>query len=396
MKKILIIVFILCSKLISAQGIEFNTHSTWQELISTAASKNKLIFLDCYTTWCGPCKGMAADVFTDKTVGEFMNSNFICTKRDMEKGEGADLNKKYKAFIPGYPTYLLINSNGEVVYQAAGYMKADKFIQSMKEGLEKRSWIVYKKRFDEGERSWDFLKEFLEMLETSYQNKIKEEVRSYALNNITFDIISESKPAYDIFRKYWTDVTSPVFKQFISGSVIYRKYKDSETEINNWAGKLYERRVRLMCDSLVKSGIKAYDLAAANDILTVIRKSYVKDREELIARLLVLNSIAENKTQSFFEIIENAKSFGLLRSYSNSLSFICREYFKSSNDKKIISKCLKLTEIDTVSNFLSPEMIRNYAFFVEKSGNSVDSKKLYKKAESAERDLKEKFGGLIK
>jgi len=396
MKKILVIILLSYSKLICGQGIEFNTNNSWQELISISASSNKLIFLDCYTTWCGPCKGMAAEVFTDKNVGDFMNSNFICTKRDMEKGEGAYLNKKYKSFIPGYPTYLLINSNGEVVYQAAGYMKADKFIQSMKEGLEKRSWIIYKQRFDNGERSWEFLKEFLEMLETAYQNNIKEDVRSYALNNITFDVISDSKAAYDIFRKYWTDVTSPVFRQFISGSVIYRKYKDPENEVNSWAGRLYERKIRLMCDSLVKSGIKSYDLSVANDILSVIRRSYIKDREELIARILVLNSIVENKSQNFFEIIDNAKSFGLLRNYSNSLSSICREYFKNSNDKRIISKCLKLTEIDTVSNFLSPEMIRNYAFFVEKSGNLMDSKKLYKKAESAERDLKEKFGGLIK
>ncbi|MCK9303909.1 MAG: DUF255 domain-containing protein [Bacteroidales bacterium] len=365
-------------------------------MISIAESRNKLIFLDCYTTWCGPCKGMASEVFTDKIVGEFMNGNFICTKRDMEKGEGVELNTKYKSFIPGYPTYLLINSDGEVIYQAAGYMKAEKFIQSMKEGLERKSWIIYKKRFDEGERSLDFVNEFLKMLETAYQNNILEEVRSYALNNITFDLISNNKAAYDIFRKYWTDVTSPVFKQFMSGPAIYRKHKDPESEVNNWAGRLYERRVRSMFDSLVKSGINSYDLTVADEILADIRKSYVKDREELIARILVLNSIAENKLPNFFDIVENARSFGLLRNYSNSISSICREYFKNSNDKKVISKCLKLTQIDTTSNLLLPEMVRNYAFFVGKSGDTENSKILFDKAEAVEKDLKEKFGGIIK
>src|SRR3989339_1430915 len=108
MKKILIFTALICvfSNSFAQVGIEFNLTSTWPELLKLSASTNKLIFLDCYTTWCGPCKGMAKDVFPDKVVGDFMNKTFICTSRDMEKGEGIELNKTYKAYIPGYPTYL--------------------------------------------------------------------------------------------------------------------------------------------------------------------------------------------------------------------------------------------------------------------------------------------------
>ena len=53
-----------------------------------AREENKLVFMDCYTSWCGPCKNMLNNVFTLAEAGEFMNEEFVCVKYDMEKGEG--------------------------------------------------------------------------------------------------------------------------------------------------------------------------------------------------------------------------------------------------------------------------------------------------------------------
>nr|MBA3971052.1 hypothetical protein [Bacteroidota bacterium] len=45
------------------RSIEFE-HGTFSELLAKAKKENKMIYIDCYTVWCGPCKWMAKNVFT--------------------------------------------------------------------------------------------------------------------------------------------------------------------------------------------------------------------------------------------------------------------------------------------------------------------------------------------
>lgn len=101
-------------------------HISFREIKEKAVKENKLIFLDAYTSWCGPCKYMAANIFTNDTVADFYNRNFINAKIDMEKGEGIELAKLYK--INCYPNLLFIDGNGELVHRTAGSMSAKQFI----------------------------------------------------------------------------------------------------------------------------------------------------------------------------------------------------------------------------------------------------------------------------
>lgn len=82
--------------------------------------------MDAYTTWCGPCRYMSANVFTDQSVAEYYNAHFINLKMDMERGEGPTLSRRYS--VMGYPTLLFINSNGEVKKRVMGGKKAAEFI----------------------------------------------------------------------------------------------------------------------------------------------------------------------------------------------------------------------------------------------------------------------------
>ena len=59
-------------------GIQFN-HGTWAEVLATAKKENKLVFVDAFTTWCGPCKWMAKNTFPVKEVGTYMGGRTKCT-----------------------------------------------------------------------------------------------------------------------------------------------------------------------------------------------------------------------------------------------------------------------------------------------------------------------------
>lgn len=50
-------------------------------------------------------------------MGDFFNANFVNAKYDMEKGDGKMLREKYKEYIIGFPTLLLIDQNGNVVHR---------------------------------------------------------------------------------------------------------------------------------------------------------------------------------------------------------------------------------------------------------------------------------------
>lgn len=91
-----------------------------------AKKENKLIFVDAFTTWCGPCKHMAKHVFTNDTVADYYNANFVNLKLDQEKGEGIEFAKKYD--VNCFPNLMFLDANGNVVHRIAGSMPSAQFV----------------------------------------------------------------------------------------------------------------------------------------------------------------------------------------------------------------------------------------------------------------------------
>ena len=126
MKNILYIIIILLYSVNSfAQGIEF-FHGTWEEALQLAKTQDKIIFVDGFAKWCGPCKRMAATVFTDEKVGNFYNQNFINMKLDLEEGEGVKFRTKYP--VSAFPTLFYIDADGKVVHSQRGALQVDPFV----------------------------------------------------------------------------------------------------------------------------------------------------------------------------------------------------------------------------------------------------------------------------
>lgn len=107
-----------------SQGINFE-HITLEEALVKAKNENKLVFIDFYTVWCGPCKKMVRDIFPLATVGEVYNKNFINLKLDAEK-EGQAVAKQYN--VTGYPTLLYLDTNGKVLLKDTAFKPEDTFL----------------------------------------------------------------------------------------------------------------------------------------------------------------------------------------------------------------------------------------------------------------------------
>jgi thiol-disulfide isomerase/thioredoxin len=125
MNKISFFLILLVSQLSFSQTIKFED-SDFATILAKAKAEKKIVFLDAYAAWCGPCKLMEKNVFTDKNVADYYNKNFINAHFDMEKGEGPSLASKYG--IRSYPTLLFLNGEGEIVGKELGYIKTEEFL----------------------------------------------------------------------------------------------------------------------------------------------------------------------------------------------------------------------------------------------------------------------------
>lgn len=179
MKKIILSCLVsLFSLWAQAQGISF-AQGNWKEVQAMAAQENKAIFLDVYTSWCGPCKMMANKVFTQKEVGDYFNAHFINYKIDAEKGEGIEIAKQYQ--VNSYPTCLFLTHDGKHI---SSFVGAKDVKALLKEG-------------DKALKNYQILPE-LEALESEYNqgNRQKDFLKNYCIKRESFGS-KGGKPVYD-------------------------------------------------------------------------------------------------------------------------------------------------------------------------------------------------------
>lgn len=195
----------------SEAGIKFET-GVWKDILTKAKSENKYVFLDAFTTWCGPCKLMDQHVYPKTEVGEFFNKNFVNAKIDMEKGEGLELAKLYK--VKAYPSYLFVDGNGELVHRAVGFMQAPAFIKMSSNALDpEKQYVSLMKRFDNGETNQEFVYKLAYVARDAYdmlkaqelaavylksQNNLLEEKNVKFIGDFT---TKSSDPNFEFMRK---------------------------------------------------------------------------------------------------------------------------------------------------------------------------------------------------
>jgi thioredoxin 1 len=110
----------------SESNIQFS-NKNFNEVLADAANTEKLVFIDVSTSWCGYCKKMKANTYTDASVINLVNSKYISKSIDAEKGEGIAIAKKYN--VRAYPTVLVLNAKGELLKTGEGYLKPNQLIQ---------------------------------------------------------------------------------------------------------------------------------------------------------------------------------------------------------------------------------------------------------------------------
>ncbi len=105
-------------------GIAFAS-ATFDDALSRARSEKRLLLVDVYTDWCGWCKKLDREVFSDSRVADAAKS-LVAVRVNAEK-EGEDVARKYD--VQGYPTILFVDGSGKVVHRVDGYVDAAEMLR---------------------------------------------------------------------------------------------------------------------------------------------------------------------------------------------------------------------------------------------------------------------------
>lgn len=184
------IVAAFCAATVSsaqAQGIRFEgSETSFRQAVEKAQKSKKLIFMDCYTAWCGPCRQLAKNVFPNDTVGAFFNRHFVSLKMDMEKGEGPKLAKQYQ--ITAYPTLLFIDPHTQkMVYRMVGSKAGIQWLMDIgQKALDNEENLTgIAARYRENPQDAAIVNKYLAQLQAARLFALRDSVLNAYLANIT-------------------------------------------------------------------------------------------------------------------------------------------------------------------------------------------------------------------
>jgi len=227
----LLVSFLIFSYIGNGQGIVF-FEGSYDQALALAKKEGKLVFVDAYASWCGPCKRMQTNVFPDKKAGEFYNKHFVNMKIDMEKQMGLELNQKF--LVRAYPTFLFIDSDGKIIFREVGGKTVDLFIQMGAEALKKDDKTTdYEKQYMEGARDYIFMLNYIKSL-----NRVDKPATSIIYDYLSTDHgLTQAQKATIIFEGT-THCDSKLFDQLTSPEI--RKSVIEVSSEEAWEQKIYD------------------------------------------------------------------------------------------------------------------------------------------------------------
>ena len=162
----------------TTQGVNFILQD-WHQAVAQAAAENKYLLLDAYTDWCTWCKVQDKTTFADPEMAAWIEERFIPLKVNMEEGVGIQLAAKFRP--PGYPSLLLFNPQGQLVYIVEGYIKEfDAFKAALQNGLDITEDRVF--AFDSQALNPGFPQWYVDQFDRTLRRKMKpDELQANAL-----------------------------------------------------------------------------------------------------------------------------------------------------------------------------------------------------------------------
>ncbi len=143
---ILTIILLQTSCSLFAQEVEGNVKwMSFEEAVEKSKTEKRKIFIDVYTDWCGWCKVMDKNTFSQAIIADYLNENFYPVKLNAEQKEDITFRDHTFKFIASgsrgyhelaasllsnkmsYPSVVFLDEDFNIIQPLAGYLKPDRF-----------------------------------------------------------------------------------------------------------------------------------------------------------------------------------------------------------------------------------------------------------------------------
>ena len=297
---VLISLFLSNAYALEGQGIEFY-HGTWEEALLKAKEEDKIIFVDAYTTWCGPCKRMAAKTFPDPKVGEFFNQHFLSVKIDMEKAMGISFRQKFP--VSAYPTLYFIDYEEKVVRKTVG-AKTPTDLLAMGESIISKydRSTKYEASYAAGDRSYQLVYDYIAALNRAGKSSVKiandylaEQEDLTTEENLRFILEAASQvdcQCFELFETYKPKISKLVDKETIDAKVrlacentVRRAIEFESPELIDLAAEAMKRNLsgeaaRFKAESEIHYALALHELTEIESLVDHYAKKYLKNDPE--------------------------------------------------------------------------------------------------------------------
>lgn len=312
-----------------AQGIEFVHGVSFDALLEKAAKEDKLIFMDCYTNWCGPCKKLAANIFPLPEVGAYFNANFINAKFEMEKdADGPSIAARYG--VKAYPTLLWIDGKGNVKHKVVGGLDGPNLIAAGKKAGDPMPGILtgLREQYNKGKRETAFMSDY-----------VSAQVATDELNDKVFEEflkgLGESDLVNPVYTKTIFNATTHLQSPglpYLMRNKVYYNLKLGENTFNN--------KINAIASKAAKDAVTKKDAALYEGALKLVKENKASDVEKQILSMEMDFSSATNDWKAY----DKAAS-AFIKKYGEGKSSVINDvswlYYLNVDEGALLSKAEK-------------------------------------------------------
>ena len=373
-------------------GIQFEKNKTWKEILAKAASEKKNIMIDCFATWCGPCKYMSNTVFPQAEAGSFYNANFINVKVQMDETEADDayvkswyatakeMGEKYR--VDAYPTYLFLSPTGELLHKFVGATDAAGFVEKGKAALDpSKQFFTLQKKYNSGNREAAFLKAFASAADEAGESDLANEVANLYLATQK-DLLT--KENLEFILQYTTTSTTKGFdvvqKNTVKADAVLGEYKASRLVI------------AIITNEEIFSTIKKGYVPTVTDWVSYEKKvtaKYPSHSTEAIQKAkIIVHKFYKNWTSFLEAVFPYMEKFGV-KEDAAALNDYAFNVFDHSGNTIHLNKALEWSKRSLVKEQIAA-YLDTYANILYRLGKKTEAIEWQTKAVNAANDADEK------